>query len=95
MSASPSSLVRSSRSSFPDLAQDYSPDSYGKLPLNNSSSRSGAFGSPAFTATSDVDSLHSLAGQKREKLEDITAAREGETVFVRARVQTSRAQGAL
>ncbi|GAA5994409.1 aspartate--tRNA ligase DPS1 [Rhodotorula paludigena] len=53
--------------------EDYSPDSYGKLPLNNSSSRS---------------------GQKREKLEDITAAREGETVFVRARVQTSRAQGA-
>ncbi|PRQ75236.1 hypothetical protein AAT19DRAFT_14258 [Rhodotorula toruloides] len=53
--------------------EDYSPNSYGKLPLNNSSERTGA---------------------KREKFEDISAAREGETVLVRARLQTSRAQGA-
>ncbi|GAA5985301.1 hypothetical protein JCM11641_005387 [Rhodosporidiobolus odoratus] len=52
---------------------DYSPDSYGKLPLNNSTERTGV---------------------KRDRFEDITPERDGETVLVRARLQTSRAQGA-
>ncbi|GAA5927307.1 aspartate--tRNA ligase DPS1 [Sporobolomyces koalae] len=53
--------------------KDYSPDSYGILPLNNSSTRTGA---------------------KRWKLDEITAAHEGQPVLLRARLQTSRAQGA-
>ncbi|GAA5844452.1 hypothetical protein JCM11251_001667 [Rhodosporidiobolus azoricus] len=52
---------------------DDSPNSYGKLPLNNSSSRSGI---------------------RRDKITEITPEREGETVLIRARLQTSRAQGA-
>ncbi|CEQ42650.1 SPOSA6832_04502, partial [Sporobolomyces salmonicolor] len=52
--------------------KDYSPDSYGALPINNSSSRTGIV---------------------RQKLDEITPEREGETVLVRARLQTSRAQG--
>ncbi|GAA6012722.1 hypothetical protein JCM8202_003425 [Rhodotorula sphaerocarpa] len=53
--------------------QDYSPNSYGQLPLNNSSDR---------------------ARVPREKFEELSAARDGEKVVVRARLQTSRAQGA-
>lgn len=34
-------------------------------------------------------------GAKREKFENISAASEGQTVLVRARLQTSRAQGAF
>ncbi|GAA6022132.1 hypothetical protein JCM10207_000772 [Rhodosporidiobolus poonsookiae] len=52
---------------------DYSPDSYGKLPLNNSSSRSGI---------------------QRQKFIEIGPEHEGQTVMIRARLQTSRAQGA-
>ncbi|GAA6039096.1 hypothetical protein JCM8097_005321 [Rhodosporidiobolus ruineniae] len=52
---------------------DDSPDSYGKLPLNDSRERKGI---------------------KREKITDLTPEREGETVLIRARLQTSRAQGA-
>ncbi|KAI5474364.1 asparaginyl-trna synthetase [Pseudohyphozyma bogoriensis] len=52
---------------------DYSPDSYGKLPLNQSQER---------TKT------------KRAQFKEITAANDGEKVTFRARLQTSRAQGA-
>ncbi|GAA6054399.1 hypothetical protein JCM3770_002238 [Rhodotorula araucariae] len=55
------------------MDDDYSPNSYGKLPLNNSSTR---------------------AGVLRSKLDEITPELEGQTVFVRARLQGTRAQGA-
>ncbi|KDE09023.1 hypothetical protein MVLG_00744 [Microbotryum lychnidis-dioicae p1A1 Lamole] len=52
---------------------DYSPDKYGKLPLNTSQDRS---------------------GKERTDLGTLTAADAGREVLFRARLQTSRAQGA-
>ncbi|SCV70829.1 BQ2448_3591 [Microbotryum intermedium] len=77
---------------------DYSPDKYGKLPLNTSQDRSRK--SERYSKLHEQEDAErtslppTFAGKERIDLGTLTAADAGKKVLFRARLQTSRTQGA-